>query len=585
MDSDSQLQKQMETMTKMMEGMTAQLTNMGNRDKEREKEWEAKQEAFHDRLAKMEDRLAAAPQFSTEALLDRPASMMSGSQFQQVQLEEEWKNRPVTGAEVAQIVQTALQMQVKPVVQEVYNQLDNRLAITESEVAKLKMRVAWAEKDLLTAQIQVAKRTAIFRNWPAHYTTADRQLTIREAFRAAEVSTEFLDIYTGSFKGDNEQITLSGNSIVSTVCFYDRQQLFNTHRDVDASYTACPGWKWVKVKKSKEEEEDDGNGGKKKVLKEYDDWTAEMQAQDKIKIAPGVTQMERRLEAPLFGLMNSLQRLLKKFKGQSFKPYWKSLVLTDPTGAWLGQVRYERTQLSQTSTASSQSDFKCTVYIPEELYTEVLETWSEIWFDQLAKQYSQTEDEEQALVHSSKQTAEDYQKVIRFTRHIQAIKPKWDDAQDRNVENFVQRYKWEFPWPIYFEKVGPEDPMRTSFSQLQDVSQLMKEMEEAGGMEVETQEGEELHTLTVPKEGEKERAKEEKKRSTDGEPDLQRAQKKGNSSSSSNAQEGKGGTQGWHGGHYHPAHVQGKGHSHTGFRGFRDSGKTTGTFQGGVSPY
>ena len=67
--------------------------------------------------------------------------------------------------------------------------------------------------------------------------------------------------------------------------------------------------------------------------------------------------------------------------------------------------------------------------------------------------------------------------------------------------------------------------MRTSFSQLQDVSQLMKEMEEAGGMEVETQEGEELHTLTVPKEGEKERAKEEKKRSTEGEPDLQRAQK------------------------------------------------------------
>merc|ERR1711973_916577 len=98
----------------------------------------------------------------------------------------------------------------------------------------------------------------------------------------------------------------------------------NTHRDHDASYTACPGWQWVKVKKSREEEEDDGNGGKKKVVKEYDDWSAEMQAQDKIKIAPGVTQMERRLEAPLFGLMNSLQRLLKKFKGQSFKPYWKS---------------------------------------------------------------------------------------------------------------------------------------------------------------------------------------------------------------------------------------------------------------------
>ena len=333
------LSQQMETMTRMMEGMTAQLTSMGKKDKEQAE----RQQAFEDRIQKMEDRLAAAPQFSTEALLERPANMMPGAQFQVPQVEQDWQNRPVTGAEVAQIVQAALQTQVKPVVQEVYNQLDQRLAITESEVAKLKMRVAWAEKDLLQAQIQVAKRTAIFRNWPAQYTTSDRILTIREAFRAAEVSTEYLDIYTGSFKGNNEQVTLSGNSIVSTVSFRDRQELFNTHKDHDANYTACVGWRWVKTKKSKEVEVevevDDGNGGKKTEkqteVQEYDDWEAQQQPQDKIKIAPGVTQMERRLEAPLFGLMNSLQKLLKKFKGQSFKPYWKSLVLTDPAGAWL----------------------------------------------------------------------------------------------------------------------------------------------------------------------------------------------------------------------------------------------------------
>ena len=227
----------------------------------------------------------------------------------------------------------------------------------------------------------------------------------------------------------------------------------------------------------------------------------------------------------------------------------------------------------------------------------MLETWQEIWFDQLAKQYSQTEDEEQALVHSSKQTAEDYQKVIRFTRHIQNIKPKWNDAQDRNVENFVQRYKWEFPWPIYFEKVAKEDPMRVHFTDLQDVKELMEEMEAAGGMEVETEEGEGLDSLTVPKEGEKERAKEqeEKKRSTAAAPEGERAQKKGASTPSQEASassQSSWGSGSWHGGQYrqqsygtagyHPSQQQQKG---TGSRASHSYGKSLGGgFQGRVTP-
>ena len=47
---------------------------------------------------------------------------------------------------------------------------------------------------------------------------------------------------------------------------------------------------------------------------------------DMTKMAPGITQRENTLEAPLAGLTNSYQKMLKPFKGKSFKPYWKSLV-------------------------------------------------------------------------------------------------------------------------------------------------------------------------------------------------------------------------------------------------------------------
>ncbi len=239
----STVEDQMKQMTAAMEKMTAQFGAMASTEQARE----AKDKEFAQRLSAMEDRLSAAPQFSSEALMETPGPLMSQASFPQVNMHEDWKKRPLTGEEVGSLIQHALQHQVKPVMQQVYTQLDQRLAMTEREVATLKMRVAWTEKDLLQSQIQVAKRTAIFRSWPDHYTEQDRRLTIRKAFKAADVSSEYVDIYTGSFMGDDNVKKLSGNSIVSTVAFTDRQSLINTHRDHDASFTACPGWKWIEV--------------------------------------------------------------------------------------------------------------------------------------------------------------------------------------------------------------------------------------------------------------------------------------------------------------------------------------------------
>ena len=45
-------------------------------------------------------------------------------------------------------------------------------------------------------------------------------------------------------------------------------------------------------------------------------------------MAPGITQFERRLGAPLHGLMNACQKLFARFK-ETLVPRWKTLILED----------------------------------------------------------------------------------------------------------------------------------------------------------------------------------------------------------------------------------------------------------------
>ena len=48
------------------------------------------------------------------------------------------------------------------------------------------------------------------------------------------------------------------------------------------------------------------------------------------------TQMERRLGAPLHGMMNAYCKCFEKYQRTSLVPRWKTLVLEDSNGAWLG---------------------------------------------------------------------------------------------------------------------------------------------------------------------------------------------------------------------------------------------------------
>ena len=48
-----------------------------------------------------------------------------------------------------------------------------------------------------------------------------------------------------------------------------------------------------------------------------------------VKMAPGITQFERRLGAPLHGLMNACQKLFARLKKETLVPRWKTLILED----------------------------------------------------------------------------------------------------------------------------------------------------------------------------------------------------------------------------------------------------------------
>ena len=62
----------------------------------------------------------------------------------------------------------------------------------------------------------------------------------------------------------------------------------------------------------------------------------------KAKMAPGVTQMEHRLGVPLHGLMNAYCKQFTAYQRTSLVPRWKTLVLEDSNGSWLGRLKYVR---------------------------------------------------------------------------------------------------------------------------------------------------------------------------------------------------------------------------------------------------
>ena len=87
-----------------------------------------------------------------------------------------------------------------------------------------------------------------------------------------------------------------------------------------------------------------------------------------VKLAPGVKEFERRLGAPLYGLMNAHWQAFPKYGKEPLVPRWKTLVLQDSQGAWLGRVKYTRSTILQ------------------EHAEKLLSGWKKLWYQQLSTQ-------------------------------------------------------------------------------------------------------------------------------------------------------------------------------------------------------
>ncbi|CAE7433079.1 ZIFL1 [Symbiodinium sp. CCMP2592] len=101
-------------------------------------------------------------------------------------------NAPATVGQCMELVQMAMQQKVAPALGAVYSSLstsqvrtNERVGNLEQQVRALRIRTAWAEKDMLFSQIEQAKRTIVCRNFPTWQTEADRRLTVEKALAKA----------------------------------------------------------------------------------------------------------------------------------------------------------------------------------------------------------------------------------------------------------------------------------------------------------------------------------------------------------------------------------------------------------------
>ena len=96
---------------------------------------------------------------------------------------------------------------------------------------------------------------------------------------------------------------------------------------------------------------------------------------------------------------------------QTLVPRWKTLVLEDPSGVWLGRLKYQRRVSTVNTNAQSSSDWECILQLPEEHYDKVMEAWKDFWYDQLKKQMEVTNTE----AHLAKASTENYVKAHRIS--------------------------------------------------------------------------------------------------------------------------------------------------------------------------
>ncbi|CAE7249321.1 unnamed protein product [Symbiodinium sp. CCMP2592] len=305
-------------------------------------------------------------------------------------------SQPVSREECAAMITEALQQKVGPALQAAFSQVgaelvnhSTKINTLEHEVRMLKIRAAWTEQDLMYSQIEEAKRTLVVRNFPEWATAADRELTVAEALKENGLAYLEWDLTTATMEGNDGKKFLAPISIL-TVPTYDEEKPKEASEGEAEQTAATPGSASTDpptataIAADDEKMGEDSQTSQKAPPKKWEmrTWNWNLP----IKTVPGITQFERRLGAPTHGLTNAYQKLLARFKKETLTPRWKTLILEDKVGAWLGRILYSRKAHSLTGTTGTVADWACEVQLPAEHKDRILTAWRDVWYDQLKQQ-------------------------------------------------------------------------------------------------------------------------------------------------------------------------------------------------------
>ena len=112
-------------------------------------------------------------QMLTGTLQPPPAQVVPPETWQVTTPQGMEDEQPITAKQCAAMIQEALQQRVAPAMGASFRTLsgavsstNTRVEVLEAEARSLKLRTAWAERDILSSQIEQAKRTVVCRYFP-----------------------------------------------------------------------------------------------------------------------------------------------------------------------------------------------------------------------------------------------------------------------------------------------------------------------------------------------------------------------------------------------------------------------------------
>ena len=82
-----------------------------------------------------------------------------------------------------------------------------------------------------------------------------------------------------------------------------------------------------------------------------------------------------------------------------------------------------------------------------------------------------------------------------MNRFLTKAVPTYNEGEEHGIENWVARFKFEYPWELSFTAFSQDHPDRQFFQELRPVDKLMEEMSADQAMETEVTPGDTLVTF------------------------------------------------------------------------------------------